>query len=174
MAIGWQPIQSSVSASYYPTLSSSFRPPSSSCLSRSFLVLATDYSGQILATEDSATSAMDMTPGLESDTHTPSHAMSIPYPHSGSSQTPQAQELTIQQQAQSQASGQPKFSNGPHIRSRITVVCAEVSTLSLHFLGNPPSLERHVQPTRLLLLFISQNNRNNRQWVCWRWSRLHI
>jgi len=110
-----------------------------------------------------ATSAMDMTPGLESDTHTPSHAMSIPYPHSGSSQTPQAQDLTIQQQAQSQASGQPKFSNGPHIRSRITVVCAEVSTLPLYFLGNPSSLERHVQPTRLLLLFISQNNRNNRQ-----------
>ncbi|CCM05634.1 uncharacterized protein FIBRA_07863 [Fibroporia radiculosa] len=77
---------------------------------------------------------MDLTPGLENDVlHTPSHTASMSYPHpsSSSAQTPQPQEQSMQHsQSQGQSSG-PKFSNGPHIRSRITVVCAECKRLKL-------------------------------------------
>ncbi|KAI0942812.1 hypothetical protein AcV7_002119 [Taiwanofungus camphoratus] len=80
---------------------------------------------------------MDSTPGLDSDTpHAPSRSAStmMPYGHSSASssgQRQQSSEQTTHHQGQGQTSGPPKFSNGPHIRSRITVVCAECKRLKL-------------------------------------------
>ncbi|KAH9947847.1 fungal-specific transcription factor domain-containing protein [Amylocystis lapponica] len=61
-----------------------------------------------------------------------SHSTMIPYPHSSppsSGQSALGHDQSMLGHAQ--ASSQPKFSNGPHIRSRITVVCAECKRLKL-------------------------------------------
>ncbi|KAI0718610.1 hypothetical protein C8T65DRAFT_638617, partial [Cerioporus squamosus] len=50
-----------------------------------------------------------------------------PTPSSSALQNGQASEQLTPGAGAPSASGHQKFSNGPHIRSRITVVCAEVS-----------------------------------------------
>ncbi|OBZ76225.1 hypothetical protein A0H81_03391 [Grifola frondosa] len=66
----------------------------------------------------------------------PSHALpaTMTFPLSSSAvsgQTQQTLELSQPQKSEGQSTQAPKFSNGPHIRSRITVVCAECKRLKL-------------------------------------------
>ncbi|KAI1792435.1 hypothetical protein LXA43DRAFT_341743 [Ganoderma leucocontextum] len=81
---------------------------------------------------------MEGTPGLDIDSpHTPAGAMHFPSPAAPSSSTVHASNAQATEQANGgagmcqSASSATKFSNGPHIRSRITVVCAECKRLKL-------------------------------------------